>query len=133
MDKASSPPSKSTTAYLAKKKLKREIKCIPFDEILVKSSDASSMDFCAFGLLKQTLGKRHPRTLNGLWKTIQEEGSKIGATVLRKSLLSSKIRARAILESHGYQIEANLATKSTAFIDKKLTIKIVSIKYERPS
>ncbi|GFX54166.1 retrovirus-related Pol polyprotein from transposon TNT 1-94 [Trichonephila clavipes] len=30
------------------------------------------MDFCAFGLLKRTLAKRHPRTLNGLWKTVEE-------------------------------------------------------------
>ncbi|GFV15590.1 putative DD41D transposase [Trichonephila clavipes] len=31
------------------------------------------MDFCAFGLLKRALEKWHPRTLNGLWKTVQEE------------------------------------------------------------
>ncbi|GFY23754.1 hypothetical protein TNCV_1630361 [Trichonephila clavipes] len=62
MDKASSHTSKSTAAYL--------------------------VDFCAFGLLKRALGKQHPRTLNELWKTIEEEWSKISKKVLRESLLS---------------------------------------------
>ncbi|GFV92361.1 hypothetical protein TNCV_3949711 [Trichonephila clavipes] len=53
VDKASAYPFKSTAAYLAKKESKTGIKCISFDEIFVKSSDASSMDFCAFGLLKR--------------------------------------------------------------------------------
>ena len=73
MDKASSHTSKSTTTYLAKKESETEIKCIPFGEIPVKSHEASRMDFCAFGLLKRALGKQHPKTLKGLWKTAQEE------------------------------------------------------------
>ncbi|GFX28163.1 hypothetical protein TNCV_424901 [Trichonephila clavipes] len=39
----------------------------------VKSNDASPVDFCAFGLLQRASGKRHPRTLNGLLKTVQEK------------------------------------------------------------
>ncbi|GFW73054.1 hypothetical protein TNCV_831731 [Trichonephila clavipes] len=35
------------------------------------------MDLCAFGLLNQALEKRHRRTLNGLWKMVQEEGWKV--------------------------------------------------------
>lgn len=50
---------------------------------------------------------RHPRILSGLWKAFQEEWSKIYMIVLRKSLLSWKIRARAIVKNHGYQIEVN--------------------------
>ena len=72
-DKASSHTSKSTTAYLVKKESKTGIKCIPLNEIPVKLPDASSMDFCAFVLLKRDFGKRHPKTLNGLWKTVQKE------------------------------------------------------------
>ena len=64
MDKASSHTSKSTATYLAKKELETGIKCIPFNEIPVKSPDAYPMDFCAFGLLKRALGKRLPSTLN---------------------------------------------------------------------
>ncbi|GFV28074.1 hypothetical protein TNCV_187501 [Trichonephila clavipes] len=59
-----------------------------------------------FGLLKRALGKRHPKTLNGLSKAVQEEESKIGTTVRRKSLLSRKLRAKTIIKKHGHQIEA---------------------------
>ncbi|GFT57170.1 hypothetical protein TNCV_1691841 [Trichonephila clavipes] len=82
MDKASSHTSMSTAAYLAKKGPETGIKCAPFDKIRVKSFYASTINFCAFGLLKPAFGKRNPRTLNGLWKTIQEEWSKICVTVL---------------------------------------------------
>ncbi|GFV59020.1 uncharacterized protein TNCV_1814091 [Trichonephila clavipes] len=53
MNKASSHTSKSTAAYLPKTESETGIKCIPFDEIGVKSLYASAMDFCAFGLLKR--------------------------------------------------------------------------------
>ena len=49
MDKASSYTSKLITAYSAKKGSETRIKCIPFDEISVKSPDTSPMDICAFG------------------------------------------------------------------------------------
>ncbi|GFU76226.1 hypothetical protein TNCV_527061 [Trichonephila clavipes] len=69
--------SKSIVTYLAKKESKTGIKCIAFDETHVKSPYASAMNFCVFGILKQALEKRHPRKLNGLWKTFQEEWSTI--------------------------------------------------------
>ncbi|GFT22514.1 uncharacterized protein TNCV_3274711 [Trichonephila clavipes] len=84
-DKASSHTYKSTAAYLAKKETGK--KCILFDNIRVKSSYTSVMDFCAFGVLKRALGKQHPRTLNELWKMDQEEWSKMYMTVQTKSLL----------------------------------------------
>ena len=117
MDKASSHMSQSTTAYLAKKESETGIKYIPFDGIPVKSPDASPMDFCAFGLLKRALEKRHPKTLNRLWKKVQEEWSKIDTIVLRKSLFSRKIRCRDFVKNYGYQIKAN-RHKNTEFIDK---------------
>ncbi|GFV77297.1 hypothetical protein TNCV_445271 [Trichonephila clavipes] len=43
---------------------KQKSSVIPFDEIPVKSLDASPTDFCAFGSEKRALGKGHPRTLN---------------------------------------------------------------------
>ena len=49
MNKASSHTSKSTSSYLAKENSLTRIKCIPFDEISVKSPNASLKDFCAFG------------------------------------------------------------------------------------
>ncbi|GFT62534.1 hypothetical protein TNCV_3838651 [Trichonephila clavipes] len=61
--------------YCTSKEEKKEsetlIKCIPLDEIPVESP--SPMHFCAFGLLKRALEKRHSRTLNGLQKMVQEE------------------------------------------------------------
>ncbi|GFY03085.1 transposase [Trichonephila clavipes] len=50
MDKASFHKLMSTVIYLTKKET--EIKCIPFDEIPIKSSEAYPLDFCAFGILK---------------------------------------------------------------------------------
>ncbi|GFX51580.1 DDE-1 domain-containing protein [Trichonephila clavipes] len=72
-DKAFSHTSKSSATYLARKKSETEIKCIPLDKTPLKSPDASPMEFRAFGLLKQTPGKWHPRTLNRLVKTVQED------------------------------------------------------------
>ncbi|GFU83606.1 uncharacterized protein TNCV_1886411 [Trichonephila clavipes] len=88
MSKASSYTSKSTATYLPKKESETGIMFFLFDKIPVKSPDTSSMEFCAFGLIKPALGKRHTRTLNGLWGTVQDGGSRIGITVQRKSLLS---------------------------------------------
>ncbi len=115
MDKAfANKSSKSTSAYIGKWISKTEKRCIPFNEIPVKSPDASPMDSCAFGLLKWDFGKLHPRTLNGRWKMTQEEWDKIDTNVLRKSW---KIGARAIVENHGYQTAAN-DRKNTTFICK---------------
>ncbi|GFW45239.1 hypothetical protein TNCV_4733471 [Trichonephila clavipes] len=77
-----------TNAYLSKKESEKGVKCTPFHEMRVKTPYASAMDFCALGLLKRVLGKRLPRTQNGLWKTVQEDWGKICGIVLRKSLPS---------------------------------------------
>ncbi|GFY06643.1 uncharacterized protein TNCV_3524991 [Trichonephila clavipes] len=63
MDKTSSHTFKSTTAYLTQKESETRIKCIPFNEICVKSTYTSAKDLFVFGLLKRVLGKRPPRTL----------------------------------------------------------------------
>ncbi|GBM30624.1 hypothetical protein AVEN_18316-1, partial [Araneus ventricosus] len=67
-------------------------KTAPFTDILTKSSDASSMNFCAFGLLKCALSKNRPTTLCGLWKAVQEEWDKIPLPILQMALLSWKLR-----------------------------------------
>ena len=70
-DKASSQTSKSTAIFLEKMRIETGIKTIPFSHIPVKAPDASPMDFCAFGLLKNELAKRHLKhwTVYGkLWK-----------------------------------------------------------------
>ena len=97
--------AESTTLFLEKLRNETGIKAIPFGQIPVKSPDASPMDFCAFGLLKQALSKRKPETLDGLWKVVEDEWSKLSIVTLRKSLLSWKIRCRSIVQNKGYQIE----------------------------
>ncbi|GFT61539.1 hypothetical protein TNCV_34001 [Trichonephila clavipes] len=47
--------------WKTKKESETGIKYIAFDEIPVKSPNASPVDFSAFGLLERALGKRHPR------------------------------------------------------------------------
>lgn len=49
------------------------IKTISFKCILPKSPDVLSMDYNAFGLLKQALYKQNPETLDGLCKIAQEK------------------------------------------------------------
>ncbi|GFY18670.1 hypothetical protein TNCV_2398941 [Trichonephila clavipes] len=63
VDQVSSHMSKSTATYLAKKESETGIKCIPFDEILVKPFGVSPKDFCDFDLLKRALGKQQRKTL----------------------------------------------------------------------
>jgi len=106
-DKASSHTAASTRLYMEQMQDETGIHSIPFDDIPVKSPDASPMDFCAFGLLKRALGSRRPRTLSGLWKICQEEWLRIDIGVLRASLLQWKLRCRAIAAMRGYQIEHN--------------------------
>ena len=106
-DKASSHTSQSTIRFCQEMKRKTGINTIPFSSIPVKSPDASPMDFCAFGLLKRALGDRRPTTLDGLWKICQEEWSALDLVVLRRSLLSWKVRCRTIVKNQGHQIEHN--------------------------
>src|SRR5277367_689971 len=106
--RSSSHTSRSTRAFLDQMEQDTGIHYVPFTDIPVKSPDASTMDFCAFGLLKRALGSRTPRTLNGLcWKACQEGWEKIDMAILRSSLMQWKLRCRAIVAMQGYQIDHN--------------------------
>jgi len=63
------------------------------------------MDFCAFGLLKRSIGNRRPSTVEGLWKVCLQEWSRLDQIVLQRALLQWKIRCRAIVREQGRQIE----------------------------
>ncbi|GBM86860.1 hypothetical protein AVEN_223908-1 [Araneus ventricosus] len=65
-DKATNHTSKSTTAFLEKKRTDTGIAFIPFQHIPENSPDVSYMDYCAFGLMKRALSKRNPTTIDGL-------------------------------------------------------------------
>jgi hypothetical protein len=104
-DKASSHTSTSTANFLEVLHMETKINTIPFAHIPVKSPDASPMDFCAFGILKNRIRHRRPTTLDGLWKVAQTEWRNLDLAVLRRALLSWKIRCRGIAMNNGYQIE----------------------------
>ena len=104
-DKASSHTSNSTRLFLEKMANDTGIRAIPFEHIPVKSPDAAPMDYCAFGLLKQALGRGKPKTLNGLWKAVEEEWCKLSIVTLRRALFTWKQRCRMIVKEQGYQIE----------------------------
>ncbi|UYV75123.1 hypothetical protein LAZ67_12002553, partial [Cordylochernes scorpioides] len=72
-DNATSHTSSSIQAYLEDLRQRTGINTIPKNRTPVKSPDSAPMDFCTFGCLKRELGKRHPRTIEGLWKVVKEE------------------------------------------------------------
>ncbi|GBL81716.1 hypothetical protein AVEN_93492-1 [Araneus ventricosus] len=59
-DKATTPTSKSTTAFLEKMKTDTGTAYIPFQHIPVKSPELSPLDYCAFGLVKRALLNANP-------------------------------------------------------------------------
>ncbi|UYV69955.1 SETMAR [Cordylochernes scorpioides] len=67
-DNATSHTSSSTQAYLEDLRQRTGINTIPKNRTPGKSPDLAPMDFCIFECLKRALGKRHPRTIEGLWK-----------------------------------------------------------------
>ena len=107
MDKAYSHTARSSPDFYHRKAVETGVNVIPFKRIPVKSPDASPMDFCGFGLLKQRLASRRTTTIEGLWKVCQEEWANIPLPVLRRSLLQWKLRCRAIVQARGYHIEHN--------------------------
>jgi hypothetical protein len=104
-DKAPSHVSQSTVNYLQRLKAETGINSIEPRRIPVKSPDCAPMDFCVFGLLKRRLGNRKPKTLDGLWKALNDEWNKLDMTILQRALLSWKTRCRSISMNHGLQIE----------------------------
>ena len=74
-------------------------------DILVKSPDASPLDFFSFGYLKQRLFKRRPTTMDGLWKATNEEWSTITQEKVKKVFASWKFRCRLIVKMEGKHIE----------------------------
>ena len=107
MDKASSHTARSSLRYYSRKSNETGLHVIPFSDIPVKSPDASPMDFCAFGLLKQGLASKRPTTVEGLWKACQQVWDNIPLPVLQRSLLQWKLRCRAIVHARGHHIEHN--------------------------
>ncbi|KAJ4445255.1 hypothetical protein ANN_07056 [Periplaneta americana] len=107
MNKASSHTSRASLAYYNRKSVETGINVIPFNNIPVKSPDASPMNFCRFDLLKRGLASRCPTTVEGLWRVCQEVWHNIPLPVLWHSIPRWKLRSRALVHACGHHIEHN--------------------------
>ena len=104
-DRASSHRANNTTLYLEDLRLRTGINYIAKENIPVKSPDISPMDFFGFGFLKQALFRRKARTLNGLWKAVEEEWAKVTPEKCTEVFSAWKRRCRAVSAFHGGHIE----------------------------
>ncbi|UYV71919.1 K02A2.6-like [Cordylochernes scorpioides] len=83
-DKASSHTSNKTQQFLQEMKDTLGLNFIRNSDIPVKSPDASPLDFYGFGMLKQRLFNRRPKTEAGLWKAAQEEWSNVSLSKVKE-------------------------------------------------
>ncbi|UYV69252.1 IKK1 [Cordylochernes scorpioides] len=83
-DKASSHTSNKTQQFLQEMKDTLGPNFIRNSDIPVKSPDASPLDFYGFGMLKQRLFNRRPKTEAGLWKAAQEEWSNVSLSKVKE-------------------------------------------------
>ncbi|OXA36984.1 hypothetical protein Fcan01_28233 [Folsomia candida] len=97
--------ARKTRVFAEKIKSEIGLTIIDNSDIPVKSPDGSPMDFYAFGALKQSLKTRHPETLEGLWKVLKDEWSKITPAKIQEVFGSWKSRLRAIAACQGHHIE----------------------------
>ena len=104
-DKATSHTADSTTDYLEELKTNIGISYLEKQDIPVKAPDASPLEFFGFGYLKQRLGKRNAKTLDGVWKIVREEWSLIDLNMIQNVFASWKRRLRMISAKNGEQIE----------------------------
>ncbi|UYV67875.1 K02A2.6-like [Cordylochernes scorpioides] len=104
-DKASSHTSNKTQQFLQEMKDTLGINFIRNSDIPVKSPDASPLDFYRFGMLKQRLFNRRPKTEAGLWKAAQEEWSNVSLSKVKEVFAAWKVRCREIAKKKGKHIE----------------------------
>ena len=102
-NKTSNHNSRSTLYFLAQIQCETGIKSIPFNDILVKWPDASSIDFYTFRLLKDLLDGENQK-----YEIVYRKCRwirKICLPFLRKTPPSKKIKCRYIAKNQCYQIE----------------------------
>ncbi|UYV79057.1 hypothetical protein LAZ67_17000951 [Cordylochernes scorpioides] len=104
-DKASSHTSNKTQQFLQEMKDTLGLNFIRNSDIPVKSPDASPLDFYGFGMLKQRLFNRRPKTEAGLWKAAQEEWSNVSLSKVKEVFAAWKVRCREIAKKKGNHIE----------------------------
>jgi hypothetical protein len=102
-DKATAHTADFTQQYLIGLQNRTAMDFIKNEDIPVKSPD--TMDFYAFGYLKQRLFRRRATSIPGLWKVLQEEWSYITIDNIRLVFNEWKKRCRAVSRGHGGHIE----------------------------
>ncbi|UYV73899.1 ANKEF1 [Cordylochernes scorpioides] len=100
-DKASSHTTNKTQQFLQEMKDTLGLNFIRNSDIPVKSPDASPLDFYGFGMLKQRLFNRRPKTEAGLWKAAQEEWSNVSLSKVKETYsLESRRQNKNNLDRH---------------------------------
>ncbi|UYV69666.1 hypothetical protein LAZ67_7000154 [Cordylochernes scorpioides] len=97
--------SNKTQQFLQEMKDTLGLNFIRNSDIPVKSPDASPLDFYGFGMLKQRLFNRRPKTEAGLWKAAQEEWSNVSLSKVKEVFAAWKVRCREIAKKKGKHIE----------------------------
>ncbi|UYV68761.1 hypothetical protein LAZ67_6000727 [Cordylochernes scorpioides] len=105
-DKASSHTSNKTQQFLQEMKDTLGLNFIRNSDIPVKSPNASPLDFYGFGMLKQRLFNRRPKTEAGLWKAAQEEWSNVSLSKVKEVAFSEFVRCKYIHVSKDCGMEA---------------------------
>ena len=108
-DAASSHTARFMMDYAEDLKRRTGITIIKKSRIPVKSPDASPMDFYGFGFLKQQLFKRKAKTLEGVWKVLNDEWNKVSLITIRKVMESWKKRCHEISSGNGEHVEQTKA------------------------
>lgn len=104
-DAATSHTSNKTEQYTDDIRRRLGITVIRKSDIPIKSPDISPMDFFGFGYLKQRLFHRKARTLDGLWKVVKDEWSKLQPEKCAEVFSAWKRRLRTCAKMHGAHIE----------------------------
>lgn len=104
-DAAPSHVSNYTTKFMEKLTESSKVTFISKEDIPVKSPDASPLDFFGFGYLKQKLGVRNPKTLDGLRRAASEVWREIDAKMILNVFDSWHRRLLQIEYREGNHIE----------------------------
>ncbi|UYV76921.1 MIB1 [Cordylochernes scorpioides] len=96
--------SSSTQAYLEDLRQRTGINTIPKNRTPVESPDLAPMDFCIFGCLKRALGKRHPRTIEGLWKVVKTGVYNTSMFQVEECVVCSDKRASVLFKPCGHMV-----------------------------
>ena len=104
-DKAKPHTALLTQNYLEQLKIEMGISYIVKKDIPVISPDTAPLDFYGFGHLKQRLATSRAKTIDGIWKFLQQVWSQIPKHTVNKVYSEWKRRLRLVSKRDGAHIE----------------------------